>query len=998
LVLIALLVFAFNLFGQIQLYTIDEGLSNKDVNSLLQSKYGNLWVGTELGLNRFDGYGFKEIGTKQGLSNAKINCMLEDKEGNLWIGTADGLNIINQKTGKIGNYFNVAGKDVKYTNTEVYSIIQINKDQVLVSVGNGNLILFDSPTKFKKVYSIKEHHKAFNHKITSLAVTQKSDLLIGIDYGTCHLFTKEFKMATKFKCKIENTREIIPVLNEDFVLISDRCGGLLKVDVKTGEYIMDSLIDKINNIHKNVTAFYDAGESEYWVAYDNGDIISFNLQSGYYQCHNEYLEGIMQGAARTFLKDNNGLVWIATSYGLIKYTPIRKLFTHVFSETNTGGYKGKPSVRGMIVDSNNDLYFGGYAGLFKISSKDGKINRMLSNVYYPVRLENYSFYPYRLINDKNSIWLCSETKGVFKYNKTTDKLEFPLKDLADPVINFYSCIAMLDQGEDTLWLGTSNGLFVYSRNSNRLERFSTKENSFNIDNLDITDLVKSGSDELWIATTTSGVIRLNIKNRTTQRYSINNSAIQNNYINDLFCFTDTLMLAGTRGGGLTFINTYNNNTYTYTKKDGLADNSVAGIWTDKNRSLWISTFNGLSRYSFTNNTFENFYTSDGLNENDFNISSHLILPDGKILVGSINGINSFYSDSLTQASAKKPRIYFSSFFKYSGINSEENENALSSVLKTGLSLNHHDKFFSVSFMLDDFKNPLRNTFSYLLEGYEEGWNNLGNQNTIRFNKLPAGTYTLKIKGMTGDGFTSVNELVIPLVVTEAFYSSPWFYLLLFFVVVIIVIFLARYRVNQQLKLNRLRTKISSDLHDEVGGLLTRISVHSELMKQGITENNSQEIIEKIASTSRLATSTMSDVIWSFDARNDKMGNLIDRLREISDSILTPLNIETNFLIKSINEEKEIDSNIRQSLYLIFKEAINNIAKHSNAKSVNIHLENSGKDFVMVISDNGNKSPTNSVHSGQGLKNMRMRASAIEAEIEIKTELGYQIRVKRIKFC
>jgi signal transduction histidine kinase len=174
-------------------------------------------------------------------------------------------------------------------------------------------------------------------------------------------------------------------------------------------------------------------------------------------------------------------------------------------------------------------------------------------------------------------------------------------------------------------------------------------------------------------------------------------------------------------------------------------------------------------------------------------------------------------------------------------------------------------------------------------------------------------------------------------------------------------------------------------------LLTRISIHTELIKHAhldIDKNKNE--LNKIAETSRLATTTMSDVLWSVDARNDKAGNLIDRMREHADMMLLPLGIKVIFN-HNLNSDKTINLTVRQELFLIFKECIHNIAKHSKSTEVTIDLKNGNGKFEMYVSDNGKINAINSTH-GQGLKNMKMRAEKIAASIEIWQQNGFHVKL------
>jgi signal transduction histidine kinase len=181
-------------------------------------------------------------------------------------------------------------------------------------------------------------------------------------------------------------------------------------------------------------------------------------------------------------------------------------------------------------------------------------------------------------------------------------------------------------------------------------------------------------------------------------------------------------------------------------------------------------------------------------------------------------------------------------------------------------------------------------------------------------------------------------------------------------------------------------KIASNLHDEVGSLLTRITMFSDNLRYSKNTEEQRNIkLEKIAVLSRDAIASMSDVLWAIDSRNDFAGNLLDRMREHTEEMLFPLGIDVNFVLSGTDLKQPISSDMRGELYLIFKEAINNIARHSEATKVDILYHVSDKSFLLNISNNGATEDISELSTGQGLSNMKMRAAKAGAKIQVKKE-------------
>jgi signal transduction histidine kinase len=214
--------------------------------------------------------------------------------------------------------------------------------------------------------------------------------------------------------------------------------------------------------------------------------------------------------------------------------------------------------------------------------------------------------------------------------------------------------------------------------------------------------------------------------------------------------------------------------------------------------------------------------------------------------------------------------------------------------------------------------------------------------------------------------------------------------------------ITRYRLQEKLRMERLRTQLASDLHDEVSGLLAGISLQSELIRDQLKDEVLDKKLQNIRQASQLAMSKMSDVIWSIDSRRDRVSDLINRMEEHADEVLLPLNIRYKLNVKQLDREKAIPANIRQNVYFIYKEAINNIAKHAKASLVDVNIGNRGQWFELVVKDNGVgtlKPESNGIkkRKGQGLSNLRMRAQRLNAQLDILNGQGFTIHLRMKRF-
>ena len=247
--------------------------------------------------------------------------------------------------------------------------------------------------------------------------------------------------------------------------------------------------------------------------------------------------------------------------------------------------------------------------------------------------------------------------------------------------------------------------------------------------------------------------------------------------------------------------------------------------------------------------------------------------------------------------------------------------------------------------------------------------------------MPPGTYTLEAR------FPAVTDhrywLSKTIVVQPRFIQTTFFKAMILLLIIAGIYLLWRLKVERIIKEQQLRTAIASDLHDEIGSALTRISMSSEMMLMGKQDNS---ILERISTDSKNAISSISDIIWSVDSRNDTWSDLIMRMREHA-YVLLEDNAQLNFVVDDADDENHMSQEVRQNLYLIFKEAVTNIARHNLSTEVWIEIINTDSIFGFLIK-NKVQGFKDSVYTGQGLSNIEMRAERIKSILKISNGLEF----------
>ncbi|HYX07116.1 MAG TPA: triple tyrosine motif-containing protein, partial [Bacteroidales bacterium] len=509
-------------------------------------------------------------------------------------------------------------------------------------------------------------------------------------------------------------------------------------------------------------------------------------------------------------------------------------------------------------------------------------------------------------------------------------------------------------------------------------------------------LFMDSRETLWIGTWGGGLNRYNRNTNSFTRFlsdPLDPASLSGNIIHDIYeNDTDSgrILLVGTnRGLSVLLIDSVSAGFYQISEKDGLPGSSVYTVLPDDNHNLWISSNIGLTRIQPESGRFRNFTVKDGLQSNEFNAGAKIKLHNGYFMFGGVEGFNIFCPDSIHERSYN-PSVAITSFMIFN----KETKLPAALPFTSTIQLNYRQNFFSFEFASLDYAIPERNQYRYIMEGLDEDWVEAGTRRYAGYTGLDPGEYIFRVQGTNSDGVWSDQEASMNIIITPPWWKTWWFRILGILAGVVLLYLIHLYRLQQVRQIERLRVRIASDLHDDLGAVLTRITIHSQQIETSRDTEQALSISHKIAELSRQIISTLSDIIWSIDARNDTLGDLLARMQDVAHNTLPARDISVTFQHKGLNMKKRLKVTTRQHIYYIFKEAITNIAKHSGAKQVLVKFISDENGFELSVSDDGKGINAQNTNKGNGLRNMKMRAGRMGVELTIHTaDKGTEIRLR-----
>lgn len=679
------------------------------------------------------------------------------------------------------------------------------------------------------------------------------------------------------------------------------------------------------------------------------------------------------------------MLWAGTFIdGLIKIITLPK---EIVNLTHADGM-ASDYVRGLYVDKMNTVWIGTTNGL---------------SVYYPqlgrcTSLNNFSYILYGeptqnitsiCGDDHGAIWY-GTMNGVYKYlpkSKRTIHVTGSGSPLNDTLDNYVYEVRMENDG--SVWVSTDGGGLIKLDNTGRIiQRYSTADKSLPVNS--VRTVVPDTGGILWVGTFGGGLCRLHLPTRTYTSYGYvhgDSSSLSNDLVLSLLKDSRNTLWVGTRTGLNKFDPVRGTFEHFFTT-DGLPNDLIVGILEDHSSRLWISTYYGLSKFDGTH--FQNYFKSDGF-QDDFNTGASMKDREGRMYFGGGTGLVIFTPEELTILPFIPPIV----------IEGLRRTGRTSSVeVRPGdhaeITLSPSERTIEFNFTALDFRNPEGNRYAYQLQGFEPQWINSGTRRNVSYTNLNGGEYTFRVKAQGRDGVWRDAGSDIRLSVIPPVYDRWWFYPLILLLIGSTAAAFYRSWIMRRLAVEKIRTNLAADLHDEIGSGLARIAVLSDILEQerhgrqksGIRSASGKENRGslRIGVISRELMESISDVVWSIDPRNDRSEQLIERIYSYVTEVCEEAGITVEFTADDLNDKK-LEPFMKRALLLIVKEGMNNIVKHSQAKHVLIHLKRNRGDLLLTVRDDGRGFDESTLSRVNGLNNMRTRAEQSGGIINIYSSPG-----------
>lgn len=787
--------------------TKDDGLSQNIVNCIYQDSKGFIWIGTNEGLNKYDGYNFsifeKGIVKRTMLSDDVIQSIVEDNSGNLWIGTqSGGINIFNRKTDNF-TYLNL--DSIQCAHADINNIKSIQKDQ------EGNFWFIAG----NAIVKMKQDRTLLNYYIPE------------------HLSTEQSKRSNLTTLFLDSDNNLWFGTIEDGLGFLDITSGTLK-------YYKHLVSDKTTISDNNVRAISEDKSGVLWIGTYNGGLNLFNRDKQTFSLFLPNPETRESFTIKSIIEDKNGNLWLGTRDGLYIFNRFEHSFNHFTHDMYNPFSLSNNNIQAIYGDRNENIWLGTKRGVnllkkrnmkFKFYRTDPNSDRCLNSSHTTSIFEDsygkiwfgttdgglnmlnrktgrfkyfkHDSYNIHSIssnnvtdiveNSKDNLWIGTMQGGLNLFDYATKRFYHFLQNPEQPLVLQSTINSLLFISKNLLLLITDNGLITFDINKKKFERVQLSVNSHDIN---FTRIIKGDGDFVWLGTGNTKILKLNLSTLETIQYQLPTTS-KITRVNAMLLDGDNLWI-GTSGGGLFCFNEKQKMFSVYKRKDGLPNMYITGLLKDNHNNIWVSTYDGLVKFIPSSKKFFIFYEENGIQNNQFTIGS-LKSSTGELFFGDIDGAISFKPEEISTEAYKVPVVFtdFKIFNKPVPIDGE-NPILLSDISEAKkVSLTYNMSSFTFTFAALDYTMSDKIQYSYIMEGFEKNWNNVGNRRYATYTNLDPGNYIFKVKAANNIGQCSEKSASIVVFISPPYWETWWFQSILLVTFVLIIWFFSNYIIQKR---------------------------------------------------------------------------------------------------------------------------------------------------------------------------------------------------------
>jgi ligand-binding sensor domain-containing protein/signal transduction histidine kinase/DNA-binding response OmpR family regulator len=809
-------------------YRNDNGLPNNTVLDCLQDSRGFIWFGTKEGLTRFDGFQFKVFLHDPSASNCLINnfvtSICEDKDGWIWIGTPKGICYYMPDNDCFGT--------ISTENPKIRELVLYVKADgincVWIATYSG---LFRYDKEIKKL-SFYPSDKYFTPR--SIELTKTGDIWLSAADGKIYKYNPQNDNFTGYKIlteqEISASVHLVNIVDAGYygLIISTDIAGLRKFDLNTGRVTDSFEKDKIlNNILIRTIYLYNS--EEIWIGSESG-IYIYNLKSRdviNLQMIRTDPFSISNNAIRTITRDREGGVWIGTFYGGANYLPQENKLFEKFYPTGLPGALNGNVVREIRADSYGNIWIGTEdAGLIKFDHQTGLFSSITEGINH---INIGSRNVQGLLVDKDDLWIGTYDDGIYILNIPSQKIKnhFELKNRGIG-LETNSFITFLQTTDGTIYAGSVIGLYRFNRETSSFKYLDdVAAGTF------IHSLLEDKNGNIWIGTYGKGLFKYDRLSGISKKIISDKGDyenLRNEFITSIFEDNTNRIWFTAEGSGFSYIDGEKEEVTRYIPGKDINFSIYCAILQDAGGNLWITSTRGLLRLDPSSRKFITYTKDDGLLDNSFSYNSAFQDKNGKMYFGTVSGLVSFYPADIKE-NTYNPPVYFTGF-QVNGkeyiVNSSGSPDFKSILVTRRIKLDYYQSSLGIDFVSPAFTGSNLMEYKYIMEGSDPDWILISGNRKVYYTNLSPGEYRFRVISSSDGKKWSTDEAVLDIKISPPVWRSVPAYINYFLFSSIIIYTLISFyfkknTLEQQRKIDIIEAKKEKELLNAKISFFTNIT-------------------------------------------------------------------------------------------------------------------------------------------------------------------------------
>jgi ligand-binding sensor domain-containing protein/two-component sensor histidine kinase len=984
----------------------------KRVSGLAEDNYGFVWLGTNDGLYRYDGYTLKpyrhDPNNARSLSDNTVFVVYKDRAGILWIGTSyGGLDRYDPAHDDFMHYMHEPDNSQSLRSGLIWSIYQDLAGALWIGTSEGLDRLDVASGRFSHYPHPSDSPAAF--AIWGLYEDGQGNFLVGCAKGLYKLdrssgrFSPFSNLTNRPDVREIQWFELDRSGDVWFTLIDESIFAAL--NPKTGESKSYAINwERFGSRHSSaVTRFHKDRNGAVWIGTVADGLLKFDQERKRLIRYAPGPDTGISGIIWMLLEDSEGTMWVGSDSGVSRFQTTLPQFTNY--RTDAGHLNISPGnrVRSVHADARGFLWIGTERGLQRLDRKTGE---MVLYQHDPADSRSLSDNAVSAIEEDGSgaLWIGTHFGGLNRFDRASGRFSTYRHNPNDPQsLSGDNVLCLLVEPGGVLWVGTHGG---------GLNRFNPATGHFKtwrhdprnptwLSSDSVRVIRKDRDGKLWVGT----LLGLDHFDPVTERFTVylhdkrNPASLSNEGINSIYQDHQGTLWIGTRRG-LNRLDQTRGSFEIFTTQDGLADDDIAGIREDSQGNLWLATPDGLSEFRPQTKAVRNFSESDGLPGTYQGTDQRErtgMTPEGELIFGFDRGVTVFNPDRVS-SNLFRPPVVLTDFLLFNQPVVPSGNSPLHQPIwaTPALTLNHEQSIFTLEFASLSYTAPERNRYRYKLEGLEKDWNEVGEERrAATYTNLPAGKYTFQVQGSNNDGVWNSKGLSLAVTVLPPWWATWWFESILSLTIAALAI--GAYRAHiRQLNLrfeDRLaeRTHIAQELHDTLIQDMVAFGLQLDIIEDqvngepGAVSSTLDVVRDRVREAISRGRHALLDLRSSTATTNDLIESLSRTGTELSTGEVP------RFRAFVQGNQCPLHSLIWHELDRIGREAITNAFRHAGAGSIEVGLFCSDHVIDLVVRDDGSGMTTSLVSKGRpghfGLHGMRERAERAGGRLTVRSRHG-----------